>query len=125
VLGTGDVQVTLRWASGDDLDLHVIDPNGEEIYFNVAASSSGGRLDTDANSDCEGVAPAPVENVFWPPGRAPSGTYQVSVENFTACDRTRGTDYTLTVMVDGQVALDDSGTVAEGESDPFSFPVGR
>ena len=29
-VGTGDVQVTLAWDADSDVDLHVIDPNGEE-----------------------------------------------------------------------------------------------
>ncbi len=31
--GTGDVQVTLEWASDSDLDLHVTEPDGTEIYY--------------------------------------------------------------------------------------------
>jgi len=31
--GTGDLQVTLSWDQEDDLDLHIIDPDGEHIYW--------------------------------------------------------------------------------------------
>jgi len=68
-LGTGDVQVTLRWNTPVDLDLHVIDPLGEEIYFRYTFSPSGGTLDVDANAGC--TNDTPVENVFWPTGGAP------------------------------------------------------
>ena len=43
-LGTGDVQVTLLWSSVADLDLHVVDPWGEEVCFDNPVSSSGGEL---------------------------------------------------------------------------------
>jgi hypothetical protein len=51
-LGTGDVQVTLLWADGNDLDLHVIDPSGAEIYFTNAQSPTGGTLDHDDTAGC-------------------------------------------------------------------------
>ena len=40
-VGTGDVQVTLSWDSDSDLDLQVVDPNGEEVYFANNQVSSG------------------------------------------------------------------------------------
>ncbi|HET8621203.1 MAG TPA: DUF6777 domain-containing protein, partial [Acidimicrobiales bacterium] len=79
--GTGDVQVTLSWASDSDLDLHVTEPDGTEIdYINTGPTSTGGELDVDSNINCDNDGG--VENVFWPVGEAPSGSYAVSVEGF-------------------------------------------
>ncbi len=47
---SGDVQLTAAWSTRADVDLHVVDPIGEEIYYNHATSDSGGRLDHDANA---------------------------------------------------------------------------
>lgn len=102
VLGTGDVQVTLRWTGDADLDLHVVDPNDEEIWFANAQSASGGELDVDANGSCEGLA-RPVENVYWPIGRAPAGTYEVYVQYYQLCDVTAPVDYEVTITLDGEV----------------------
>ena len=68
-LGTGDVQVTLRWSGDSDLDLHVIDPDGFEISFSATTSPSGGQLDVDCipSSGCADSGQH-VENVFWPVG---------------------------------------------------------
>ena len=33
-VGTGDVQISLSWDVDSDVDLHVVDPNGDEIYWN-------------------------------------------------------------------------------------------
>ncbi|MEX2143577.1 MAG: hypothetical protein WD740_03205 [Anaerolineales bacterium] len=99
-LGTGDVQVTLRWENPVDLDLHVIDPSGEEIYFSHPSSLSGGTLDVDANAGCDNDAP--VENVFWPAGGAPFGGYQVYVKYFRDCGYTGANAYSVTILVDGQ-----------------------
>jgi hypothetical protein len=101
-LGTGDVQVTLRWEGEADLDLHVTDPNGEEIWFGNANSASGGILDVDANGACEGAA-RPVENVYWPTGNAPAGSYNVVVVYYQTCANTEPANYEVTVTIDGEV----------------------
>jgi hypothetical protein len=115
VLGTGDVQVTLRWDNTADLDLHVTDPGGEEIYFASPTSSSSGELDVDANALCTGDPP--VENVFWPTGGAPTGSYQVAVVLYGLCDATGAANYEVTIRVDGQVVDVRTGTISSvGES---------
>ena len=114
VLGTGDVQVTLRWSGTADVDLHVVDPFGEEIYFQHKTSVSGGRLDVDANGSCAGDAP--VENVFWPTGGGPSGVYQIAVVYYYSCGVTDPVSYDVTVHIDGRVVETVSGTLYdEGE----------
>ena len=77
---TGDVQILLEWETSDDLDLHVIDPAGEEIYYSHRHSASGGELDIDANVGT--IMRHPKENVYWPSGGAPSGRYEVRVVLF-------------------------------------------
>ena len=123
--GTGDVQVTLEWASDSDLDLHVTEPDGTEIYYlNVGPTSTGGQLDVDSNVNCENNGG--VENVFWPVGDAPTGTYTVSVQGFreTRDDGTDcgGGDFTLTITIAGEERTE-TGTVAEDESVEFEFQV--
>lgn len=128
VLGTGDVQVTLRWGSNADLDLAVTDPTGEEIDFvNSGPTASGGELDVDSNIQCPADADSGVENIFWPPGGAPSGDYTVTVTGFAGSVDTGdcgGGAYELTIAVAGQPdqVIDDS--VADGEVDTFNFSVG-
>lgn len=105
-LGTGDVQVTLRWSNLNDLDLHVIDPAGEEIYFQRRTSASGGRLDVDSNAGCvNNMTERPVENIFWGAGQAPRGQYQVSVRYFQQCIETAPTPFEVRLLVDGQSQL--------------------
>ena len=110
-LGTGDVQVTLRWDNAADLDLHVIDPLGDEIYYSQATAPSGGLLDVDANANCV-LMSQPVENIFWPYGGAPVGSYQVSVFYYEACN-TGPTDFTVTIRVNGEVRETLSGRVEQ------------
>ena len=77
---TGDVQVSLIWNNYNDLDLHVVCPSGERIFFDNRNSKCGGELDVDMN-----VKPAsrkPVENVYWPENKAPRGTYKVYIHHY-------------------------------------------
>jgi hypothetical protein len=118
-LGTGDVQVTLRWESNADVDLHVFEPNGTEIWFGGRGpTETGGQLDVDSNVGCE--QEASVENVFWPTGQAPDGDYTVEVTGYQV-DGCGSGDYVVTATVRGEVVLEEAGTVGEDETDTYEF----
>lgn len=109
--GTGDVKVTLSFDRVHDLDLHVVEPDGEEISYTNDASATGGQLDLDSGSHCEPSA-ANAENIFWPPGGAPAGEYIVSVQNFEQCSA-GDIDFTVRVAYDNRVTTY-RGTFADG-----------
>lgn len=100
VVGTGDVQVSVSWDTLADVDLHVVEPSGEEIYYAHETSTTGGQLDLDSNAVCtaDGIN---NENITWPAGMAPSGTYIVRVDYFDACANTE-TRWVVTVQRTGQ-----------------------
>ncbi|MDR2617852.1 MAG: VWA domain-containing protein, partial [Treponema sp.] len=77
---SGDIRISLMWDNRNDLDLHVITPKGEEIYFHNMRDSSGGWLDVDRN--VLGETAEPVENIFWYDDSAAKGEYQVWVQNY-------------------------------------------
>lgn len=125
VLQTGDVQVTLRWDTADDLDLYVQDPAGDEVYYGNPSIPSGGLLDVDANAGCSARMASPVENIFWPTGEGAPGDYVVTVDLFSYCGAEVPINFTLTTLVQG-VTQSQSGTVAAGQTSvsfPFSFPT--
>ena len=118
-LGTGDVQITLRWSSSADLDLHVIEPDGTEIWYgDRGPTSTGGRLDVDSNVGCE--EDGSVENVFWEEGHMPEGDYTIDVVGFTV-DGCGGGDYTITAKVRGEEVLNETGSVGQDEDDDYHF----
>jgi hypothetical protein len=89
---SSDVQVSLMWNNYNDLDLHVVCPSGERIHGGNRKSACGGELDVDAN-----VRPdsrKPVENVVWPEGEAPAGTYQVFAHYYKKHKKRRSKDPT-------------------------------
>jgi hypothetical protein len=103
VMGTGDVQVTLAWNANADIDLYVKDPSGDKVYYDNPTVSSGGELDLD--NRCSNFVLGKPENIYWPSGKAPTGTYEVSVNYYADCS-TSGTstgpvDWTVTTKVNG------------------------
>jgi hypothetical protein len=115
VLGTGDVQVTLRWYSNADLDLAVTDPTGERVSFDNPSVSSGGQLDVDSNAQCDSAIGSPVENVFWPTGQSPDGVYTIEVSYYAECGNGTGPQqFEVAFLVGGRPAQLASGTVENG-----------
>ncbi len=55
----GDPQFTLLWDTKADIDLHVVEPGGKEIFWNDTKGRFGGELDVD---NVEGFGP---ENIYW------------------------------------------------------------
>jgi hypothetical protein len=112
-VGTGAVQVSVSWDVDSDLDLHVVDPDGEEVYYNNLESSSGGTLDLDSNPNCE-LDHTRNENVTWE-SNPPPGTYTVRLDLYAACD-VSPTNYVVTVQVAGQPTRTFTGSI-DGEGD--------
>jgi len=105
---SGDLVVSLDWIGAADLDLHVVDPTGAEIWQGDPNSiqvppgtvgvdpcgwAAGGILDHDANADCVRDA-NPSEDVIWTSRTCsgttytptiPPGTYSVRVEARAMC----------------------------------------
>jgi uncharacterized protein YfaP (DUF2135 family) len=99
-VGAGEVQVSVSWNSAADVDLHVVEPNGDEVYYGSTTSGTGGELDLDSNAACGSDGPR-NENITWPTGNAPAGEYIVRVDYWDSCEATQ-TDYVVTVHVRGQ-----------------------
>jgi len=98
-VGTGDVQVSISWDTPSDVDLHVVEPSGEEIYYGDRNSATGGQLDLDSNAAC-GIDGVNNENVTWPSGSAPRGMYTVRVDYWSSCSQSE-TNYVVTVQRGG------------------------
>ncbi len=98
----GDVQVTVGWNTGADIDLYVTDPSGSTLFYNEKHKRSriGGHLDHDARGDCRKEQQNPrIENAYWPSPAKP-GPYRVELNYFSPCGGATTTEATLTVVVD-------------------------
>lgn len=76
-LGSGSLQINLAWnTDATDIDLHVIDPSGFEIYYaDDYSPATQGQLDRD---DINGFGP---ENIYWN-DKAPDGVYKVYINYY-------------------------------------------
>lgn len=123
----GQIRFNLQFDNADavDLDLHVVTPNLEEIFYSTPQDSTGGSLDVDCQ--CESCPNGGNENIFWPYGAAapPSGVYTVAVNYYGACDLGSGATsaYTLRVLEGGAEVHVESGTLGDGEV--FTLDVSR
>src|SRR5580765_3114010 len=80
---TGDLCCRLAWHNYDDLDLHMIEPNGTHIFFgNKRPHGTTGQLDVDMNAGM-GHSREPVENIFYGQrGRMQVWCYYLFVHQF-------------------------------------------
>lgn len=101
--GRGSLKVNLKWNTYDDLDLHVIDPDGFEIYYSAKEHRCQdvlGKLDIDANAGMSHTR-TPQENIFWEDGKnAPLGRYKVFVVYYAKKDTFAEVPFTVTVYPD-------------------------
>lgn len=110
--GTGAIAFRLHWTGVADLDLYVLSPLGERIDFIQRQVASGGVLDIDCNVGMQKCA-RPMENVFWPRGNAPKGSYQywIVVANTEGLDE--ADTYRLQVLVRGEPVTEWQGTLGQ------------
>jgi hypothetical protein len=119
-VGTGQVQVSVQWDGDSDVDLHVEDPNGDEVFWDNTSIASGGELDLDSNANCD-LDHVRNENITW--SKAPPGKYTVRLDYFLACDIAK-TNYVVTVRVNGQPTKTFSGSFT-GEGDEGGVGDGK
>ena len=121
---TGDVQISLAWNNGNDLDLHVETPGNEKIWYNQRQSSCGGELDIDMNAGGP-ASQRPVENVYWPTGESPTGKFRVLVHHFANHGGRDPTRFLVTIKVKGK-SESFSGSLRSGDAlklvHEFTFP---
>ena len=114
---TGDIQISLVWNNQNDIDLHVIHTLGrqqEHISFLRRRASTGGELDVDMNAGPPFTL-EPVENIFWPKGKAPPGTFEVYVDHYANYGARDPTAFEVAILVDGEVKQF-KGQIRYGES---------
>jgi hypothetical protein len=121
---TGQLVVKLTWDTESNLNLHVLDPTGAEIYWNEQSSEppspnastdagSFGYIDYDSNANCviDGLR---REDVVWP-GTPPSGQYTVRVDTPSLCGEPVA-NWTVTVVLQGAEIAHASGVALDADT---------
>jgi hypothetical protein len=110
-VGIGTVNVRLNWSANADLDLWVVDPCGNRIYYNyrsASCQSSLGLLDQD--NMCGNMVIGRPENIYWS-SNPPRGTYRVYVDYYRDCAGTGPVSYMVQWWVNG-LAYTQRGSIA-------------
>ena len=121
----GDLVVTLTWDTEADVNLHVLDPLGNEIYHGAPSSQDAfaphssaspvghGILDFDSNADCiiDGLR---QEDVSWET-TPPSGHYLVRVDTPSLCGQTSA-HWIVRVVLDGTTLVEVTGTAFDSDT---------
>ena len=98
-----DIRASLVWNNNNDLDLHIMTPAGEHIFYAARRARCGGELDVDRNAHAP-YTNKPVENIRWAKGTAPPGKYRVFVQNYAFHEQsTQGTEYRVELEINGAV----------------------
>ncbi len=99
--GTGKLQVSCSWDKSNDLDLHLIEPNGFDVNWDDDQSPNGGFLDVDSNPICY-IDNINNENVTYSgTAKIESGKYKVKISLFSGCEIADVTNYVVTVRYNG------------------------
>jgi hypothetical protein len=91
----GEITVTLAWQSSDDLDLHLVEPDGNVVYYSRPRSSNGAELDIDMNVG-NNSSETPIENICYR-RTPPPGKYKVLVHFFNKKSTLSEIPYTVYV----------------------------
>jgi hypothetical protein len=118
----GQLVVSLRWDREVDLDLHVVDPQGIEVYkrninsyelpppgqpIDPNAWRSGALLDFDSNAACV-IDGRRRENIVWK-NEPPAGHYIARVDTFSLCGETFA-HWSVDVYANGVLVASSTGT---------------
>lgn len=118
---SGELVVTLSWDRDANLDLHVVDPHGAEIYWGDQSSEppppamavdggSYGFVDGDSNANCV-IDGLNREDAIWP-NRPPSGQYTVRVDAASLCGQPIA-DWNVRVLLHGKQIAQASGVATD------------
>ena len=127
ILTVNGLQIALTWESLANLDLEVRDPVGGSVFFSTPTVPSGGQFGVNVNSVCDNrTADSPTENVVWPAGALPTGSYEMLVyyQPLDDCPTTDPASLSLNVTLDNQTLDAINGNLLPNEVFISSFVVG-
>jgi hypothetical protein len=104
----GIMRISLFFPSTtDDYDLHLIEPNGYEVYFSNLRTKSpcGGILDLDAQGrDGHQIPEKRVENIIYADSsKLLKGVYKIYVNNYSS--RGLKNKFTIEIEINGEITL--------------------
>ena len=113
---SGELNINLTFSNAKDIDLHLIMPSGEQIYYGARGGSvqtTDGKvitygLDHDSNAGCS-IDNLNNENIYIPAELIQSGTYRVIVNMYSNCDANISTSWSVVTRYKGQLISTTAG----------------
>ncbi|MBP3738298.1 MAG: hypothetical protein J6I72_04530 [Muribaculaceae bacterium] len=113
---SGDLNLNLTFSNAKDIDLHMVTPSGEHIFFGhrggTVSSATGGAisygLDHDSNAACY-LDYLNNENIYIPSAMIEDGTYKVYVNMFANCNRNIATSWCIVARYKGNILKPERG----------------
>jgi subtilisin family serine protease len=122
---SGDVQVLLSWDNFNDLDIICVDPNNDVISYQNKKVPSGGQLEIDMNAKYPDKN-TPIENIYWPAGRAPNGEYKVYISYYAQHIPQNATSFKVKIKYGDKTKLINGEIKNKGTYIPiFTFTLGE
>jgi hypothetical protein len=121
----GELVITLTWDTEADVDLHVVDPLGNEVFHGAPSScnayapggstpgESCGILDVDSNANCA-IDGLRQEDVIWA-AAPPAGHYLVRVDTTSLCGQVSAR-WTVRAIVHGTAIGTVKGTAFDTDT---------
>lgn len=97
----GFLRVSASWSNYDDLDLHVVEPDGRDVGFQAKTGGTGCFLDVDANGGHASTR-QPVENIAWEFPPTKDGEYRVYVKQFVKRENSN-TGFQVEIECNGEI----------------------
>ena len=108
----GFITISLVWDNQNDLDLHCIGPNEEEIFYSRKKGKLG-ELDVDMNAG-EQRSNEPVENLYFP--KKTKGKYSIFVNHYSNNGGNDPTKFSVLVQVEGMRERRFKGMLSSGDA---------
>lgn len=110
-ISSSGVQIVATWDSAADVDLHVVEPSGTEIYWgNMGPTATGGTLNVDGNDECRQNVGVKQEIVAWA-SNAPNGLYTVRLDYYMNCNAAQA-NYSVVITNGRSVLPTRTGTLS-------------
>jgi hypothetical protein len=120
----GQLVVTLTWDNDANLDLHVVDPSGQDLYwgeqstqppfmFQQVDGGSYGTIDYDSNANCV-IDGLDQEDAVWK-NAPPSGQYTVRVDAASLCGEPVSY-WTVTATLEGTIVGQAQGVAVDADT---------
>lgn len=100
--------VVINWSTGDDVDLHIVDPTGNEYYY--AARNFPGSDAALAEDNTNGPG-----NEIWLSPSATEGDYEVYINMFAKTDNNPAVVSGSIIYRDGRIFLPDTTLTSSGQ----------